>query len=254
MNIDLITIWPRDHDYPPFRKNLQRLEPYYNRAIIVLNGQHGQPDYGTWLANNTNPKKTIIRTSRQHHGNEDWRNVAIQEGLEVSKAEWVWFIEQDFFFTDSFVQKLLAATNTYNVIGFWESNRLHPACLLIRRAIIDATKKDFSVIPGKLDHFGAFSEEVVAIEGEAVGTFEKVGIAPTEWYHMQGLTHNYNLCRRSDLSGIYLREEFLTYNYYAPFTDISVSEHFWEETRNAKRVLGDHTDHEELAGFLKQLL
>lgn len=258
MNVDIITIWPRNHDYPPFRKLLKNLEPFYNRAIIGLNGEGAPYDYGNFLANVMNPKKTIFVNSRMHEGSEDWRNVAIHACLGNSTSEWIWFLEPDFFIEgDGFVRTIFEAGNHFDAVGFWEANRLHPACLLIKRSLLDKTRKDFSVVPGKLDHFGQFSQDVVKELGmDGIGELEKIGLNNGEhWYHMQGVTHNINLCRANDRGKIYKENEFATYCIESQFCGVPISRDYEEEMQKitAPHEIGGDWWDTKISRFLNSL-
>lgn len=201
-----------------------------------------------------NLKKTEFYNVRPHAGDEDWRNVAVNEGLGISSSEWVWFIEQDFFIEDYYViDDLFTATNTYDCIGFWEAERLHPACLLVKRDLIMKTRRDFGAY--EKDHFGRFSEDIVAQLGENyIGTFEKLSLVNEfNYYHMQGLTHNYNLIRQNDLGKVYKRDEFLTYNQLSTTLDVVVSDDYLEEVGNVESKLGEYKENEMIIKMMKFL-
>lgn len=238
MNVDIITIHPRSLDYPIYRSLLGRYEPYYNKAIIAFTGERN-PDYSDFVRESVNQKKVLCINARMHQGDEDWRNVAIHDALGATSSDWVWFLEQDFFFKPHFIERLFRATNQYNAIGFWEANRLHPACLLVKRDILNKTRKDFSVLPNQLDHFGMFSQDIVAELGmDGIGELDKLGLKMgTDWYHMQGLTHNYNLLRAGDTGRIFKRDEFQTYNARAMFEKTHVD--FLKEMLHAHEQLGE---------------
>lgn len=256
MNVDILTVHPRNHDYPVWRSMLERFAPYYNRAIVAFTGT-GSPDFSSFIQDAVIKNKTIFVNSRHPAGDEDWRNVAVHAALGQSSAEWVWFLEQDFFFkSKSFIEKLFQATYSYDAIGFWEANRLHPACLLIKRSLIDKTNKYFGTIAGKLDHFGSFSQDIVAQLGkDSIGELHNLDLlSQRDWFHMQGLTHNFNLCRMNDTDKIYKRDEFLTYVRYAPKIAISQSADFISECQTIQALLGAIPDNPKLKEFLEPLL
>jgi|SRR5581483_10105246 len=187
IQIDTLTLDPQSIDFPIFKKQLSTYAKYFNKNIIIPTGGMGG----------------------------EWRNIATNIGLNQSVSEWILFLEQDFFWKQRFMDTVLQAMKAYDVIGFWEANRLHPAFLLIKREWIAKTTKDFDPVPDKLDHFGSFSWELVNM-GIKIGELEKLGLEmKIDWYHMQGLTHNYNLCRDNNHSSVFKKDEFLTYHKYA---------------------------------------
>jgi hypothetical protein len=251
MNVDILTIHPRSLDYPIHRAFLRKYEPYYNKAIIAFTGS-GSPDYSDFVRNSVNPKKVLCINARPHQGSEDWRNVAVHDALAGSSSDWIWFLEQDFFFKPHFIDKLFRATNEFDAIGFWEANRLHPACLLVRRELINNSRKDFGIIPNELDHFGKFSQDIVAQLGKTrIGELEKLGLTmEQDWYHMQGLTHNFNLLRINDTGRIFKRDEFLTYAGLSLMNHEPVSKDYEKEVENAFKLLGKETE----AKFLEEII
>jgi hypothetical protein len=216
--IDVITIHPRSIDYPLWRKQLEYFNAYFKKIIVTFTGKNFYGDYSSFVREAIELHNIYFVEGRDTNGEEDWRNVAVNQALEVSNSDWILFLEQDFFWkNNSFWEKILEAQKVYSVISFWEANRLHPAFLLVKRELLDKTRKDFGIIPDKLDHFGKFSQDIVAqIGNEGIGELEKLGLEfKKDWYHLQGLTHNYNLCRDGNLATIFKRDEFLTYNYKA---------------------------------------
>lgn len=215
--IDVIVLDPETISYPVFTKQLARFMPFFKQISII---------------------------STQNITNGEWRTVATNEGIDRGKSEWILFLEQDFFFTSKFLFKILGAKKDYDAIGFWEANRLHPAFLLIKREWVNKTSRNFSPDGARvLDHFGIFSEELVQ-KGAKIGELEKdLGLLMREdWYHMQGLTHNYNLCRDGNLAPIFKRDEFQTYHKYARMTDPNLPD--------IHSQLGDFEEVEWLKKFL----
>lgn len=207
--IDIITIHPRALDYPIWRKQLHDYRSCYNKAIVAF---EGIGEFEPFVTEQVDAEfvDTFI-------GEGEWRDIAVNRALDKSSSEWVWFLEQDFFWkSKKFINTLLSGTKTHDAIGFWEAQRLHPACLLIKRDLINRTPRDFSPQPDVLDHFGKFSQSVVSL-GAKIAELRDLGLEPMrDWYHMQGLTHNYNLCRSNDLDKVFKKDEFLTYNAISP--------------------------------------
>lgn len=246
MTIDIITIHPRSMDYPIWRAQMAKYRGYYNKLIVAFEG--AGEDYSPFVRQNLDAEfvDTFI-------GEGEWRDVAVNRALDKSTADWVWFLEQDFFWKDKeFVETLLEATKYYDAIGFWEANRLHPGCFLIDRKLVNSTLKDFSPDPDRLDHFGKFSEAVVGLEAK-IGELDQLGfIGGKDWYHMQGLTHNYNLCRSGELSNVFKKDEFSTYNHIAPTVKVAQSPDFTNLSRTVNEQLKPYSKVSWLERFWKQ--
>jgi hypothetical protein len=132
---------------------------------------------------------------------EDWRNVAIRDGLmHLYNAEWLWFTEQDFTPRDGFWDQVDKLSEHHDVIGIKQGDRLHPACLFIKREKLNTLRRDFAANPPYYDHFGAIQKQ---LDNYAV-------IDPMYWHHYNGLSHNWRLI--SDWQKIvYEPEAFKTY-------------------------------------------
>lgn len=214
--IDVIVLDPKSVDYPVFKKQLEKYSHDLNVKII----------------------STVYTPAGE------WRDLATNTGLGLTSNEWVLFLEQDFFWTPHFWEQVMKQKDNYDAIGFWEANRLHPAFLLIKRDWINKTSRDFAPIPEEqLDHFGRFSRELVQ-NGIKVGELENIGLKmQKDWYHMQGLTHNYNLCRDNNLAPVFKRDEFLTYHKYARKLN--------PELPDVEAQLGEYKEVDWLKEFLK---
>ena len=256
MNVDIITTHPRSLDYPQWRSQLELFAPYYRKVIVGFTG-HDQWDYSAFVRGaleSTLPFKTDFLDISDPRGDEDWRNVAVNESLEKSDAEWIWFLEQDFFWKNKyFIESIFEARGDFPIIGFWEANRLHPACLLVKRGLINSTRRDFGA--AELDHFGKFSQDIVSQIGlDGIGELGKLGLEPKrDWYHMQGITHNYNLCRSGDIGKVFKREEFLTYNRGTLLVKTIKDERFIDLTYEVEKMLGGYEPVEWLQEFWKEL-
>src|SRR3990167_2932655 len=155
---DIICVQPPFIDYPAFRATMTSIKDKINKLIIVFTNQNvkGKMDL-RWFISNALPFSTTV-VYPEIEG--DWRNNAINEGLEESDADWLWFIEQDFMFTTPFTDKLLAQ-DKFDCVAYKQGERWHPCCILIKRSILDQTSKDFSANPPVSDHFGKFIEEEI---------------------------------------------------------------------------------------------
>lgn len=203
---DLLTVWPKDTDYPLFRYSLAKYRDYFDQVYIAIS------DNGT-LENYTNFFTTAIPDAHfkfipRADGSQDWRNVAVNTLLEKSQADRVLFIEQDFLIKDERFFEVLLNVNEYDALYYDEQGRMHPALALVPRHIIEKTSKDFSARPPAYDHFGLFFKELMGLCNAT--DLETVGLHQGEdFYHLAGLTQNYHA------QPFFKPNEFLTYNRYA---------------------------------------
>jgi len=257
INIDVVTIHPRSLDYPQFRSQLQWFSPYFQQIIIVFSGR-GEQDYSQFIRNNmgTVQLKTTFIDGRDHRGDEDWRDVAVNEALPHVTSEWVLFLEQDFFWKDkTFWDKLLEKTKEYDAISFWEAGRLHPAFLLVKTEWIAKTNRYFGTQPEiQLDHFGMFSRELKN-NGARIGELRRMDLHPQkDFYHMQGITHNYNLFRSGQTQFIFKRHEFLTYNDISRKVKETQDPTYLELSRKVSDLGGFYEKVDWLADFWKHMI
>ena len=122
-------------------------------------------------------------------GGKDWRDVAVNIALGKTTSTHILFMEQDFFVEDGFFDKLFRLGKDFDTIGFKDSNRLHPACLLVKKDILSKTSKDFSAHPPIGDHFAKVTEELMEIGSWT--TLQELGLGG--WYHLASLTFNIRL-------------------------------------------------------------
>lgn len=207
LKADILVTWPRNTDYPLFRLWLEKNQDKYNKVIISWTGVEENEIHKS-IGYLLPPSKAVfVDAERSDEYADDWRNAATNSGLDASESEWVWFLEPDFFMDTDMPYVLSDAMKTNNCIGFYEANRLHPACLLIKRDIVEKTKRNFSANHDRqLDHFCMFTEEV-----ENVCTPTTLQSLDVSYYHMQGITHNYSLLRQGEKIG-YKPDEFYLYN------------------------------------------
>jgi len=207
-SIDIIQTWPNNIDYPEHRLWLNRMGGIFNKVIIYINEQNIEGwDFTKFVKDNVEaifPKEVPV-------DGRDWRDVATHECLKHSDAEWIWFIEQDFLMDVEFTDKIELAMKSFDTIGFIDHNRLHPACWLVKRSLLEKTCKDFGAHPDVgFDHFAE-----VTIEARSLGrwtTFGELGLLEDkDWYHHAGLTSNYMLAQQGKKPN-YNPKEFLVYN------------------------------------------
>ncbi len=186
MKPDIIISHPRDILYPWWMWRINKDRDLFEKVIIVMTQNATGTDYSSYILNNVDGCEVI---EEYVDDGRDWRNAAIKEALKVSYSSHVLFLEQDFLVEDGFWEDFLSKGKDYNSVGFVEGNRFHPACLLVRRDIIQKTKEDFSVQPDVGDHFKKFSEELMEVGGHANMRDLKL----PGWYHMAGLSQNFRL-------------------------------------------------------------
>lgn len=207
MKPDVIVSWPDNNDYPLWRKLIRDNRHRFAKVIIVFTKTFSNStNYVEFIKNEMAVDGCDFIDSRGPQGSEDWRDVAVNEGLKVSDAKYVWFTEQDFFPThDNFWIDLERGVEYYKceVVGVYEGTRLHPCSLLVERKIIDLTKKDFGIVPGVADHFAKFTHDL-----KEYATYTSV--VRHNWKHYNGLSQNWTLCTQNQKPN-WKPEEFFDY-------------------------------------------
>ena len=204
---DVLITWPSSVDYPLCRFQLQTFRSFFDKVIITTYA-HGMPDFRPFL------KQVMKRTIFVDSGldSETWRERAVASGLEKSESEWVLFTEQDFFWKgDHFLYEVLKETANSDVIGIRQGARLHPCFLLVKRAALEKTTKQFGVLGQDKDHFTGVSQELLKIgkfkDIRDLGLFEGV-----DWYHFSSMTWNLFRIKDGDVKNFHEPVEFLVYN------------------------------------------
>jgi hypothetical protein len=203
MTPDIIISWPRSCDYPLWRQMIRDNRDKFNKVIIVFTQTHYGPDYRSFVAGSMQRDNCFFVDNLPVTGEQDWRNVAVNHGLSFSSSEWVWFTEQDFLPQYGFWEHVAEVEKEFSAIGVMEGSRVHPACLFVKRDIVSQTKKDFSIVPEKADHFYRFTKQIEGITS--------IGIIPSElWHHMNGLSQNYCMAFNGEVAN-YNPPEFNKY-------------------------------------------
>ena len=202
MKPDVIVSWPIHADYPLWRKFIRDERERFDRVFVVFT-QHDGRDLSPWVRANL-PDVEFPPT----FVDIDWRNGAVNAALQHSSAEWVWFTEQDFFIRqpEPFWELVDFGEKWLGAIGFREpvSLRLHPACLFVRRDVIDRTRRYFG--PDPVDHFYAFGEEVISIAQPRILYLKQV-----LFEHLQGTSQNHWLIDNGEDVGVFRRGRFRMY-------------------------------------------
>lgn len=183
---DLITCWPEGHDYPLWREQLRRDAGHLAKVIIVFTSDSITPDLRDFVRAAI-PYATFV----QAPPSDAWYDAAFRAALAESTAEWVWFTEQDFFYTPEFLVTLLTPVGT-DMVSI-DTPRTDPGCCLVRRETLDRCDVGFQSVPGTLlDNFDAFSARV----RETSPWVSLYGL--DGWRHMNGLSHNHSLAHRGE--------------------------------------------------------
>ncbi len=200
MRPDVIVAWPVHADYPLWRQFIHDERSRFDQVIIAFTDHPGF-DYSRFVVEAMAPDDiTFIPT---HAQDRDWRDLAVNAALDISEAQWVWFTEQDFFIRDAywFWMQVERWAPIVDAIGIEEpgGRRAHPACLFVRREMIEATDRYFGTHP--VDHFGSFTDQLGTIRYLPAGTYE----------HLQGLSHNHWLVDTGEEAGRFKMDRFARY-------------------------------------------
>ncbi len=223
MKPDVIVTWPRSHDYPLWRALMKDQRDHMNEIIVSWMETNQGYDYRPFIVEKLFPDHVMFVQPAPVLPGEDWRHVAVRAALlHTLHSEWIWFTEQDFFpnlgFWDE-VDRLAGEGN--EVIGIYDQERLHPACLFIKRNILEKTSKRFGIVPNELDHFGLIQKDIEQMD------CQKATIDESKYIHMAGLTHNMTLVERGEAPN-YKVEQFNEYLRGIISLGIEVDPH-WKE-------------------------
>ncbi len=192
----ILVCWPKDVYYPWFVQRINKDRDLFQRVVVVMTQGSDDRDYTGHIVRDIDRVSVIDRFVDD---GKDWRNAALNRGLMAVGGD-VLFLEQDFLFGDGFLQRIVETGPQYRAMGFMDGNRLHPACLYVRRPTLDLTTKDFSVDPDVGDHFSKFTKELFALGNV-------VDLPNLPQTHLAGLTQNYRLTENW-----YQPESFYEYN------------------------------------------
>lgn len=249
-SFDLIVTWPDSLDYPIFRQFLKNHRAKFNRVLIPImkaNRPSGV-NYVNFLREQAFTDMGV-ELIEDYEVKGDWRSSAINAALDRSDGSHVWFTEQDFFIknTENFYNKILDGIKLTDFIVFRDNLRLHPALMIVKRELINKTKRDFGIEEGKSDHFGKFAEQCIEIMSvnpikPRIYALQELGLIETrDYYHMDGLTHNYHLVMDGQKENIYKPAEFILYNNYARLAQAPQSPEFLTLTFQADQLIAPLT-------------
>ena len=196
--IDVISQICVFNDYPIYRQLLTKYRDKFNKIILYPSRHHGVIDMEEFM------RRTFPETWVTGHEidwttpNIDWRQAETEPCLELSDAEWILFMEQDFFVDDwdKLWKDVEKAMETSDMIGWWNETAfsyVHPCFLLIKRELLEKTHKDFRAHPEiyGCDHFAILTHDVQFL-GAKITKLQDLGWK--EWenaFHMGGLTYPY---------------------------------------------------------------
>jgi hypothetical protein len=199
---DVILTWPRHCDYPMWRAQLQCYRHRLGRIIVVFSEHHVGPDLRPWVRKQLEwADVEFLEVSRV---GQDWRDVAVNDGLDAADADWVLFMEQDFFVTDhEFWDLVYDYASGGFAVGWRADGRWHPSFLLVKRSVVDLTSRYFG--PAPVDHFYSFGREVSHLVPIA-------GLPESSFHHLAGLSQNHTLLYMGEYDdGIYRAADFEDY-------------------------------------------
>lgn len=223
--IDILSQVCLYNDYPLWKKLLKKYRDKFGKIILYPSRHHGFIDQEEYLK--ATLPETWIDPVAIKYGVEDWRQAETDPLLVHSDAEWILFMEQDFFVDDwdKLWIKVEEAMKNSDAIGWWNETAfpyLHPCFLLIKREILDKTQKDFSAhpeIPG-CDHFAMITRDLEML-GAKITKLQDLGYE--NWvnaFHLGGLTYPYQNWKGdgTDRFGVGNPIAFYAYNEASRFT------------------------------------
>lgn len=225
---DALVVQPLHLDFPLFRYNMVKYKEYFRSLTIVFSNHHMEKNYSNFIRVQL-PFANFI----EYKGDKpDWRNGAVNAGLDaMPKDGYVLFLEQDFFWTEGFLDKVLEHPSLS--LYFTEGERKHPAFALVKRILVDETSRDFSAYPDTYgDHFAKFFEELVI--GENINDF---GVENRkDYFHMNGLSQEYMNFKNDQ--PFYNKENFLYYTEWCRYLPIENHPDFFQIERAITNKFG----------------
>ena len=191
MKPDVILTWPRNCDYPLWRKMIAKNRDNFDDIFVVFMNPNQGVDYRDFVISEMQDTDVIFIDSPEIQPGQDWRDVAVNEALLMSGSDWIWFTEQDFIPRVKFFQfhKIATTPEDIRVVAAYAGDRMHPCSIWIKRAALDETSKYFGIDTkrGKFDHFGQLQVDLEKNE-------KRIAHLPSVYYrHMNGLSHNWTL-------------------------------------------------------------
>jgi hypothetical protein len=184
---DIIVTWPDNCDYPLWRRFIAMNRKEFKDVIIVLMKTNNGFDYSDFIKEQMKDC-TVVKSPKIEYM-QDWRNVAVNYALQLSKAQRVWFTEQDFIIHEGFWNEVnKQILEGCQVISVYDQYRMHPCCIFAEKRIIMQTRKDFSIVPDTSDHFALFQEDIdeMFYNDQII-----IGTVDCHFEHLNGLSSNF---------------------------------------------------------------
>ena len=204
MKVDALVSWPKNNDYPLWRQMIHQNRNRFEKVIVVFTETYSGHDYREFVIEAMKNDTVEFVQSLPPTGDNDWRDMSVNIGLNRVVSEWVWFTEQDFFPSPQFWDEVAEVENTFKVLTIKEGSRLHPACIFVPMDLVLKTRRRFGIIVDLHDHFFNFFTDLKLLTSSFF-------ILDSERYrHMNGLSHNWSLLE-SGGEITYKPEEFTGY-------------------------------------------
>ena len=209
-SIDLIICWPRNCDYPLWRWFIHEHRNFFGDIFVVFTETNQGWDYREFVKRSMNElweDNITFLQSPKIEAEQDWRDVAVNLALAKSKGNWVWFTEQDLFVThQSFWLMIGRYMTEFDVIGYKEGSRVHPANLWVKKEWINKSSKNFGIEKDRTDHFFKFYNSM-RLQGAKIHFIDY----PNKYfYHMNGLSQSMTQIENGETVN-YQPEDFLGY-------------------------------------------
>lgn len=239
MKFNVFLTWPTNIDYPLWRKFALENQKYFSGIYIHWNNTHMELSFTKflvdWFLNSPLGDKTFF-VDTIIDPSKDWRNQTVNNLLDASKGEYIWYTEQDFFIknTDHFFETISRELPEYKLISFKQSNRWHPACIFAKKSDSLMTRRDFGSHPPEIDHFGYFGRDLDKM-GKTID-LKRLGLEEgIHWFHHNGLSQNYHLAQQNKKPN-YDIVNFLTYNAASREVDIEQDERYISLTHKVEHL------------------
>lgn len=184
-------------DYPLFRAWIKKYRNKFDKVLLYASRHHGVVDLEEYLREQI-PETWVSETIDWTEPGIDWRQREVTPCLELSDADWILFLEQDFFCDDwdKLWKDVELAMKTADLIGWWSASAfpyIHPCFLLIKRELLDKTKKDFRAHPeiDGSDHFAMITHDAQNLGANIVKLQDLGWTEPDHAFHLGGLTYPY---------------------------------------------------------------
>lgn len=197
MTIDILSQVCVFCDYPLWRSWVKRYRSKFNKVICYASRHHGVVDLEEFWRKEL-PETWVSEEIDWTEPGIDWRQRETIPLLEKSDAEWILFMEADFFCDDwnKLWTDVEREMETADMIGWWSASAfpyIHPCFLLIKRELLDKTKKDFRAHPeiDGSDHFAQITHDAQELEAKIVKLQDLGWTEPEHAFHLGGLTYPY---------------------------------------------------------------